>query len=325
METIREGNTLSQEEQAFIAARKQKQVSSFAKFIGVDENQVDPRDIPVIGIASSGGGYRAMIGLTGYLSAMQHSGALDCVMYFSGISGSCWTMALYYNPLTQADPDRLARHLASHVGTHWANMSHFLRILTASPENSKLLLQGAIQRYHQQKGDISLVDLFGMFMGGTLLTKMPSSPSPPEDKKEMEQQMREEPDTMEDVDNQKVMHLTAQSSYVKDGSHPLPIYCVVRHDIALGKTLDDRLKELKKKYAKEKDDRLEEEIEKLKVEKQEVEEKRKDAYQWFEFTPYDMGCEELEAWIPMWSFGRKFENGHNTEKLPEQTLDILIG
>lgn len=31
------------------------------------------------------------------------------------------------------------------------------------------------------------------------------------------------------------------------------------------------------------------------------------------------------AWIPVWAFGRRFEKGKNTERLPEQTLGILMG
>lgn len=31
------------------------------------------------------------------------------------------------------------------------------------------------------------------------------------------------------------------------------------------------------------------------------------------------------AWIPMWAFGRKFENGKNVERLPEQRIDSLLG
>lgn len=31
------------------------------------------------------------------------------------------------------------------------------------------------------------------------------------------------------------------------------------------------------------------------------------------------------AWIPIWAFGRKFENGKSLEKIPEQSLGILMG
>jgi phospholipase A2 len=292
---------LSNQEQDFIKKRKHLQKTAFAKFIDEDPETIDERDIPVVGLASSGGGYRAMIGLAGYLNAMKQSGALDCVMYFTGISGSCWTMALYYNQLTGADPSRLKRHLQSHVNTHWANMSNFISVLTASPKNSKLLMQGAIQRYSQQKGDISLVDIFGILMGGTLLTKRPVGTKIPENKDEIKEQMRAE-DTMEEVNTKKAMHLTGQAEYLEDGSEPMPIYCVVRHDITFGKTLEDRLVELKKIHERSTQEKAE--LKKLEQKKEEIEREQKDAYQWFEFTPYEMGCEEIEG---MYSLGIIFK------------------
>lgn len=289
----REGAALSNEEKEFISKRKHKQKRAFAEFIGEDPNNIDVRDIPIVGVASSGGGYRAMIGLTGYLNAMKKSGALDCTMYFTGISGSCWTMALYYNQLTNADPARMERHLQSHLSTHWANMSNFINILTASPEKSKLLLQGAIQRYNQQNGDLSLVDIFGMLMGGTLLTKKPTSMKEPKNQKEMTERMRDD-DTMEEVDTERAMHLTGQAEFLKDGSEPLPIYCVVRHDIAYGKTFEERIKELKKMTSRNSQEKKELNTLEKKADKFE-DEQQSDAYQWFEFTPYDMGCEEIEG------------------------------
>ncbi|KAI8967489.1 acyl transferase/acyl hydrolase/lysophospholipase [Mycotypha africana] len=293
---VREGNDLSAEEKAFIDKRKQFQKQAFAKFIHQDAAQIDVRDIPVIGLATSGGGYRAMVGLTGYLQAMKASGFLDTVMYFSGISGSCWSMSLYYHPLTQADPARMKAHFKEQLNTHWANISNFIQLLTSSPEKSKMLLQGVIQRYSQQKGDISFVDLFGVLMGGRLGEK--------------------------DVDSPKVLQLSQQADYLKDGSEPMPIYCVVRHDIiSNGKKAEDRTQELKKQMGKKKNEQVKEleALEKAKTEN------HHDTYQWFEFTPFEMGCEEIEAWVPIWGFGREFEKGKNVDRIPEQTLDILMG
>jgi phospholipase A2 len=50
-----------------------------------------------------------------------------------------------------------------------------------------------------------------------------------------------------------------------------------------------------------------------------------DSYQWFEFTPYEMGCEDIEAWIPTWAFGRRFEQGTSKERLTEQSMDTMLG
>jgi len=48
-------------------------------------------------------------------------------------------------------------------------------------------------------------------------------------------------------------------------------------------------------------------------------------WQWFEFTPFEIGCDELEAWCPTWAFGRHFEEGKSTIGLPEQSLALLLG
>ncbi|KAI8143261.1 acyl transferase/acyl hydrolase/lysophospholipase [Fennellomyces sp. T-0311] len=277
---VRRGATLCQHEQAFVQARKQRQRQAFAKFIGVPVHQVDLQDIPVVGIASSGGGFRAMIGSAGYMKAMQESGALDLVMYAAGVSGSCWTLAQYYSPLTNASLDQLVDHMKSHTHTHLANLNNFIAILKASPRNSKLLMQGIIERYCQQDGEINLVDVFGMLLGGTLLTKREAAG-------------KGDQGAIVEANGQHVkpvildrMKLSRQTTYFEDGSLPMPIYCVVR--------IDEDARE-------------------------------KDVYQWYEFTPFEMGSEEINAWIPVWAFGRRFDQGKNTQRIPEQTLGIMMG
>lgn len=56
-----------------------------ARYLGLKEEEVDERDVPVIAVAGSGGGYRAMLGTTGYFKAMKSSGLFDCVTYMAGI------------------------------------------------------------------------------------------------------------------------------------------------------------------------------------------------------------------------------------------------
>lgn len=48
-------------------------------------------------------------------------------------------------------------------------------------------------------------------------------------------------------------------------------------------------------------------------------------WQWFEFSPIEFGSDELEGWIPTWSFGRRFEKGTSTQKLPERSLSLVLG
>ena len=46
--------------------------------------------VPVIGVMGSGGGYRAMTGFCGAVSALKEMGILDMTTYMSGVSGSTW-------------------------------------------------------------------------------------------------------------------------------------------------------------------------------------------------------------------------------------------
>ena len=60
---------------------------AFAKLFDVHESEIDERDLPIVAMAGSGGGFRAMINTTGSLIGAKESGLLDCVTYISGISG----------------------------------------------------------------------------------------------------------------------------------------------------------------------------------------------------------------------------------------------
>ncbi len=46
---------------------------------------------------------------------------------------------------------------------------------------------------------------------------------------------------------------------------------------------------------------------------------------WFEFTPYEFGSQTYQAYIPSWSFGRKFEGGKSIDHDPEQPLSYILG
>ena len=168
-------------------------------------------------------------------------------------------MALYYHPFIQADTLRLKQHLEGQVNVHWANMSHFLNLLTASPQHTKTLLRGIVQR-QQHYGETNLVDIFGVLVGASLFT---------------------------DNNRASSLGLSSQQTLIENGQEPLPIYCVVRHEIGASESLVAKMKKLSEFKSK-----------KLLQEKDEEEKIKKDqlsVYQWFEFTPYDMGCEELEG------------------------------
>ncbi len=50
-----------------------------------------------------------------------------------------------------------------------------------------------------------------------------------------------------------------------------------------------------------------------------------DGATWFEFTPYEFGSHNYQAYIPIWSFGRRFKRGRSTDTDPEQSLSYILG
>ena len=104
------------------------------------------------------------------------------------------------------------------------------------------------------------------------------------------------------------LKLSNQRRYLEEGQHPMPIYTAVRHEVPSKETVD------KDKQEEDVKDRA-----------------RKEAwFQWFEFTPYELWCEELASGIPTWSLGRIFSGGksqHDRDKsyLPETRIPLLQG
>ncbi|KAK7725729.1 hypothetical protein SLS57_003795 [Botryosphaeria dothidea] len=101
------------------------------------------------------------------------------------------------------------------------------------------------------------------------------------------------------------LKLSNQRRFVDSGAHPLPIYTAVRHEIPP----DEDSSEAARNEAREKQEAW---------------------FQWFEFTPYEMWCEELTAGIPTWAIGRQFENGkgiwrENGLALPELRVPLFLG
>jgi phospholipase A2 len=258
-------------------------------------------------------------------------------------------MSQYYSPLTDASVTTLKDHLSSRIHTHIANLSNFLTVLNASRHNSKIILHGVIQRYYQQNGTISLVDIFGMLLGSVLLSrKVTVTAAPTENDRDdiddedmdhwysesigepspLTQQKNDkstETGTVQEDDGAEVkprilrkneIKLSKQREYFEDGSLPMPIYCAVRHEIEQanvtkaatmspndvvvveeGKQEEEAGEEYKPETKENNDDQAEskennEEVEKI---EEKLVDEPNDLYQWFEFTPYDMGSEEING------------------------------
>ncbi|KAK2745715.1 hypothetical protein FQN57_003612 [Myotisia sp. PD_48] len=102
------------------------------------------------------------------------------------------------------------------------------------------------------------------------------------------------------------LKLSSQRSIAETGLHPLPIYTAVRHEIPELRTKPDEAKETAR---------------------------GKDWFQWFEFSPYELFCEEISAGIPSWAAGRHFDGGKDTpaqveghaHTMPELKIPALMG
>ncbi|KAG0249556.1 hypothetical protein BG011_009136 [Mortierella polycephala] len=284
-----QGNDICPQEMAFQIARKKKMKKAFAKFIGVKESEVHESDIPTVAIAGSGGGYRAMISSLGYMTAAKKAGLFDCTMYMAGVSGSCWMMAQYLT-LGQRSFTKTLEHFKQSLNTPIAHYPSFIDTMLTNPGAAQLILEGVVQK-HSKNRVLTLVDAFGTVLATRLLIH-----------RERDGDNGEWVDPLD-------FKLSQQSRWTNYGDQPLPIYTAVSHVLP--------------KYTHE--PKPEGDI----IVDDEVAKQGGEAdthyYQWFEMTPYEFGSEETSAWIPTWSFGRRFVEGKSVERLPETNLAILLG
>ncbi len=87
---LRYSLALSKEEKDFRTARKQKAQAKMCELLGEGRAPKTVRETPCIALMGSGGGYRALVGFTGAIAALDELGVFDCVTYTVGLSGSTW-------------------------------------------------------------------------------------------------------------------------------------------------------------------------------------------------------------------------------------------
>ncbi|KAG0160679.1 hypothetical protein PDIDSM_8209 [Penicillium digitatum] len=269
----------------------EKVVKALSSYLNIPEEDIHPEDVPVIAMCGSGGGLRALVAGTGSYLAAQEAGLWDCITYTAGVSGSCWLQTLYHSSVAQQDFEKLVDHLKNRLGVHIAFPPAALDLLTTAPTN-KYLLSGFVEKLKGDPGaDFGLVDIYGMLLAARLLVPRGEL-------------------GVSDVD----FKLSNQRANLINGAHPLPIYTAVRHEIPVEAI--DHPNEKTKKHPTPEDL---------------VKEARKEAwFQWFEFTPYEFFCEELNAGIPTWALGRHFNAGRSEVSaenlpLPEMRITGLMG
>jgi phospholipase A2 len=282
--SVRISNDLCREEKAFLEKRAHFTKAALARYLDIPEATIHPDDIPIIAMCGSGGGLRALVaGTSSYLSTKEQ-GLFDCVTYTAGVSGSCWLQTLYYSDITERSHARLIRHLKNRLGVHIAFPPDALELLVSAP-TSKYLLSALVEKAKGvPNAEFGIVDIYGALLAARLLVP----------KGEL---------SVSEYD----FKVSNQRRFTDDGSHPLPIYTAVRHEIPLAEQAD-----MKDRVAAE------------------AKARREAWFQWFEFTPYEMWCEELSAGIPTWAMGRQFDKGRtvwrdNGLALPEVRVPLLMG
>lgn len=288
---VRVSDQLCDEEEAFKEKRKRYTKEALAKYLGLNEEDVHPDDVPVIAMCGSGGGLRALVAGAASYYAAQKAGLFDCVTYTAGVSGSCWLQTLYHSHITGQRFDKLLDHLKDRLGTHIAFPPPALKLLATKPSN-KFLLAGALEKFHGlPDADYGLVDAYGLLLAARLLL----------------------PKNELDLDA-KDLKLSEQRRYIDSGKHPMPIYTAVRHEIteeAKPASGGFGVQELAVRAAREKT-------------------RHESWFQWFELTAYEIFAEELGAGIPTWASGREFRNGQTLWReggtaLPEIRITMLMG
>ncbi|KAI0516883.1 acyl transferase/acyl hydrolase/lysophospholipase, partial [Xylaria bambusicola] len=206
--TVRISDDLCEEEKEFLSRRKKVAVAALARYLDLNEDDINPADVPTIAMCGSGGGLRALVAGTGSMLASQEDGLFDCVTYTSGVSGSCWLQSLYHSSITENRLERIVDHLKARLGVHIAFPPAAFASVTSSPTN-KLLLSSMVEKLRgDPNADFGLVDIYGILLSARLLVP------------------RGELGV-----NSKDFKLSNQREYIKYGQNPLPIYTAVRHEI----------------------------------------------------------------------------------------------
>ncbi|NXY43622.1 PA24A phospholipase, partial [Ceuthmochares aereus] len=161
---LRFSMALCDEEKKFRQQRKDNIMHSMKTFLGEEnsKNLTTSRDVPVIAILGSGGGFRAMVGFAGVMKALYESGVLDCATYIAGLSGSTWYMStLYSHPdFPEKGPKEINQELMNSVSHN--------PLLLLTPQKVKRYIE-ALWNKKSSGQPVTFTDIFGMLIGETLI------------------------------------------------------------------------------------------------------------------------------------------------------------
>ncbi|KAG8436520.1 hypothetical protein GDO86_007576 [Hymenochirus boettgeri] len=187
---LRFSMALCDQEKVFRHKRKNNVIKGLRKLLGPEETGnlcSSSRDVPVIAVLGSGGGFRAMIGFSGVLKALFESGVLDCATYIAGLSGSTWYMSTIYShpEFPNKGPKEINKELMNNVS--------YNPLLLLTPQKVKRYIE-ALWNKKSSGQPVTFTDIFSMLIGETLI---------------------------KDRMNSKLSHLQGK---INDGQCPLPLF-----------------------------------------------------------------------------------------------------
>ncbi|KAJ1800038.1 hypothetical protein LPJ59_001403 [Coemansia sp. RSA 2399] len=203
--TVRMGHGICGQEADFQQKRARHMRNDFAGFIGVSAASVDERDIPIIGVAGSGGGFRAMVSTIGYYRAMHISGFARCITYDAAVSGSSWAVAALHT-YANGSPFRVLDNVREAMRQSMFSTTNLMNFVKSNDAIAKLDLYGALLFKH-------LIVQHNPALDDSGAAELSLDP--------------------------KWTKLSAQRDAIDQGRLPMPIYTAVRHFI--GSTDNDTL------------------------------------------------------------------------------------
>ncbi|KAJ6459053.1 acyl transferase/acyl hydrolase/lysophospholipase [Mycena sanguinolenta] len=295
---LRRCNALSPEELGFLDARAKRiaESGSLAAFLQLDDGEeMDPRDVPIIGLGGSGGGMRANLGFIATFIAFQELGLWPNITYVAGVSGACWGLAAMYTlplspPLTaplSAAP--LLEHFKTIAGTHPLSTAGVNKV--AGAEGGVDALLGPLTEKHKNGQEVCIIDLYSTLTSSYFWLLGSGSGKGR-------------------IDAASLKWTQAfENGKLAEGMEPWPMLTAVRHERPWHdwKSPEEPFSDHDTANSPEHT-------------------KDVDAWwQWFEMNPVEVGSDELEGWVPTWAFGRQFNKGVSTQNLAEYSLALLLG
>lgn len=183
---VREGIGISEGEKEYLTKRLPIAKAAFEKILNI---KLEDKHVPTTAIASSGGGYRALLYTLGFFNAMEIIELLDTITYATALSGSTWAVAPWIS--SDMSLKEYKKYIIKCVQKEFTKLTDTEELLIFDAARVKSI-------YHQPK---NLVDIYGDLLGTHLLEKH--------------------------GDKRHMVYLSEQADKIRNGIKPYPIYVAI--------------------------------------------------------------------------------------------------